>query len=302
MANGSVAETFRFVDLFSGVGGFHLGMNAVGGKCVMACEINKHARASYEKNFKGKEPGLFKGMFPNDITKVEADKVPDFNVLCAGFPCQPFSQAGKKRGFEDARGTLFFDVARIAKEKAPDVLFLENVRHFVAHDGGRTFARIKGIVEDLGYSFHWKIIRASDHNLPQHRARVYMVCFKDPKTEFSFPQARPLTMTMSKVLGGVCPRDIGFTLRCGGRGSGISDRRNWDSYAVGEGQVKLTVEQGKAMMGFPSGYKFPVSERQAMRQLGNAVAVNVISDIGERIVEAMKWGKTAQGPADAAKE
>src|SRR5690606_7005181 len=124
-------------------------------------------------------PDLFKkGMFLNDAEKIEGPELPDFDLLCAGFPCQPFSQAGFKRGFADkGRGTLFFDIARIAKAKRPAALFLENVRGIVKHDNGRTLATIKAIIDELGYTFDMKVVKASDYGLPQHRPRAFMVCF-----------------------------------------------------------------------------------------------------------------------------
>lgn len=284
----------KFVDLFCGIGGFHHALHELGGECVMACELDKNARKTYLANYQKNMPSLVKN-FPEDITTLEASKISDFDILCAGFPCQPFSQAGKKQGFSDkTRGHLFFDLMRIVDEKRPKVLFLENVRHLVNHDHGNTLKTIKKEIEQRGYSFDCKVIKASDFGLPQHRARVYLVCF-DKQTvfhwgDFSFPEPRPLKLTMSKIWGGKVDRKIGFTLRCGGRGSPINDRRNWDGYVVDGIEKRLTPKEGKMMMGFPKTFKFPVSEVAAMKQLGNSVAIPVIHAIGKNIKEILKAG------------
>jgi DNA (cytosine-5)-methyltransferase 1 len=280
----------RFIDLFAGVGGFHLGMSKIGAKCVFASEINKFARVTYKENFYKDCPELFdNGYFNDDIMALTSpgDQIPDFDILCGGFPCQPFSQAGKKKGFEDERGNMFFKICEIIKEKQPKAFILENVRNLKNHDEGRTFEVIKDKIEnELGYSFYHKIVKASEHGLPQHRPRIFLVGFRNQRTslsDFIFPESRPLDLTMSDIFGGDCPRNIGFTLRVGGRKSGINDRHNWDSYMV-DGKVELlSVETGKAMMGLPESFAFPVSETQAMKQLGNSVAVPVVEDIAQAV-------------------
>ncbi len=283
-------EDFRFIDLFAGIGGFHLAFSNLGGECVFASEWNEHARKTYEHNFRKVHPELFeKGNFVGDITKVKEKDIPDFDILTAGFPCQPFSHAGFKKGFADSRGTLFHNIVQIIEEKQPAAFFLENVSHLLKHDNGKTFETIKRIIEeDLDYSFHYKIVRASDFNVPQHRARLFMVGFRDKNVKFNFPEKIPLKKTMSDIFGGNCPKKIGYTLRVGGRGSGIHDRRNWDSYIVDGRVVRLTPVEGKKMMGFPASYHFPVSEVQAMKQLGNAVAVPAIQATALEIVRALQ--------------
>ncbi len=278
-----------FVDLFAGIGGFHIAFVNLGAKCVFSSEWDDAARKTYEANFMKTDPELFdRGNFAGDITKVNTKDIPDFDVLTGGFPCQPFSQAGFKKGFNDTRGTLFFDIVRIIKDKKPKAFFIENVRHLLSHDKGRTFATIKNVIEnELGYSFHYKIVKASDFNLPQHRARLFMVGFRNKKTPFSFPEPVKLRKTMSSIFGGNAIKNIGYTLRVGGRGSGINDRRNWDSYMV-DGKVRrLTPVEGRKMMGFPKNYKFPVSEAQAMKQLGNAVAIPAIQAVAEAIIKSL---------------
>ncbi len=275
----------RFIDLFAGIGGFHIAFQNAGGVCVFASEWDEHARKTYDFNHRKRSPELFKNKnFVGDITLVKPKEIPDFDVLCAGFPCQPFSQAGFKRGFNEVRGTLFFDIVNILREKRPKAFFLENVRGLLKHDEGKTFSTMKRILEDeLGYSFYYKVIKASDFGLPQHRPRLFMVGFKDQNINFEFPKSKKLTMDMSDIWGGKCPKKIGYTLRVGGRGSKIDDRRNWDSYLV-DGKVKrLGVEEAKKMQGFPEDFLFPVSETQAMKQLGNSVAIPAIEAVAEQI-------------------
>lgn len=278
-----------FIDLFAGIGGFHLAFHEHGAKCVFASEWNEYSRKTYKANFKKISPVIFEnGNFPGDITKVEPKNIPDFDIICGGFPCQPFSQAGFKKGFQDERGNLFFHIAKIIKTKKPRAFFLENVRHLFKHDGGKTFATIKEVIEnDLGYSFYYKIVKGTDFNVPQHRPRLFMVGFRDKKISFEFPKSVKLTKTMSDIFGAPCDKKIGYTLRVGGRGSVITDRRNWDSYNVDGKIVRLGVKEGKKMMGLRSDYVFPVSNSQAMKQLGNAVAVPAISAVAREIINTL---------------
>ncbi len=280
----------KFIDLFAGIGGFHLAFHRVGAECVFASEWDKEARKTYYHNFKDISPGIFANHFAGDINLVDVKKdIPDFDILTGGFPCQPFSNAGYKKGFEDTRGTLFFNIAEIIKIKKPKAFFIENVRGLLNHNGGKTFATIKKTIEDeLGYSFFYKVVKASDYGLPQLRPRLFMVGFKDKKIHFEFPESIELKKTMSDIWKGNCSRDIGFTLRCGGRGSDINDRRNWDSYLV-DGKVKrLTPYEGKLMQGFPKDFEFPVSETQAMKQLGNSVAVDAVEIVAKEILKVLK--------------
>ncbi len=283
-------KTYKFIDLFAGIGGFHLAFHKVGAECVFASEWDEDARLTYERNFSKLSPKLFNsGNFVGDITKVKKSEIPNFDILTGGFPCQPFSQAGFKKGFEDTRGTLFFDIAQIIKVKQPKAYFLENVRGLYNHDSGRTFETIKHtLTEDLGYSFHHAIVKASDHGLPQHRPRLFMIGFRNPETVFNFPKKKPLKFDMSEVMQGKVDREIGFTLRVGGKSSPIDDRRNWDGYKV-DGKVRrLTPIEGLRMQGFPSTFKFPVSDSAAMKQLGNSVAVWAIQDYAKEIIKSLE--------------
>jgi DNA (cytosine-5)-methyltransferase 1 len=283
-----MTKKFTFIDLFAGIGGFHIAMNNLGGTCVFSSEKDKYARDTYQTNFKPLEPNLFPDFFAGDITQVVPSNIPDFDILCGGFPCQPFSNAGKQKGFNDIRGTLFFNIVDIIKTKQPKAFFLENVRNLVKHDGGKTFETIKKtLTEDLGYSFYYKVIKATDFNCPQHRPRTYIVGFKNTTIDFSFPKPIPLTKTMSDIFNAPCDRDIGFTLRVGGRSSPINDRHNWDGYMVNSKEQRLTIEHAKKMQGFPDSYIFPVSTTQSMKQIGNAVAIPVIEAIGLQIIKSL---------------
>ncbi|MFV0321643.1 MAG: DNA cytosine methyltransferase [Alphaproteobacteria bacterium] len=287
-------KRIRFIDLFAGIGGFHLAFHDLGAECVLACEKDEYARETYKFNFNEISPKIFNhNNFPDDIQKITNDVslIPEFDILCAGFPCQPFSQAGYKKGFSESlenRGNMFFQIYQIIKHKKPEAYFLENVRHLRNHNDGKTFTVIRDALEELGYSFHYKVVKASDYGLPQHRPRIFMVGFKNEKTfdsEFSFPEAIPLKMDMSDIFKGNCNKKIGYTLRVGGRGSGLNDRRNWDTYLVNGKVVRISSREGKKMMGFPDSFLFPVSETQAMKQLGNSVAVPAVRATAEKILQ-----------------
>lgn len=186
---------FTFIDLFAGIGGFRIALQSLGGKCVFSSEWDANAQKTYFYNF---------GEIPyGDITKESIKNcIPDgFDVLCAGFPCQAFSIAGFRKGFEDTRGTLFFDVAEIIKRKRPKAVFLENVKNLYTHDNGKTFAVIKATLEELGYVVYHKVMNSMEYaNVPQNRERIFIVCF-DPNQvknhhQFSFPERTELTHTI----------------------------------------------------------------------------------------------------------
>lgn len=197
-------KEFRFIDLFAGIGGFHIAMHENGGKCVFASEIDKFARQTYEQNFKKISPELFEnGNFNQDITDPNLDysKIPDFDILCAGFPCQPFSHAGLKKGFDDTRGTLFFNIKEIVRAKIeanklnkkvtiPKILLLENVKGFKNHDKGNTFKVVKRTLNELGYEVAAEVLNSKHFGVPQNRERIFIVAwYKDTikKTDFKFP-------------------------------------------------------------------------------------------------------------------
>ncbi len=295
---------YKFIDLFAGIGGFHLAFHNTGSECVFASEIDKDARTTYKHNLIKISPEIFEednngqSKFNSDVRTIKPSEIPDHDILCAGFPCQPFSQAGHKKGFDektDDRGNMFFILRDIIKAKRPKCIFLENVRHLLKHDDGRTFQIIVDILtNELNYNIYYKVVKASDYGLPQHRPRIFIIGFRKEDEHFwnfEFPEQIPLKFTMSDVWGAECDRDIGFTLRVGGGRSSIDDRRNWDSYRV-NGEIKvLGPEQGKKMMGFPDWFHFPGSRTQTMKQLGNSVAVDAVHEVAKSIVNYLNMSK-----------
>jgi DNA (cytosine-5)-methyltransferase 1 len=172
---------FTFIDLFAGIGGFHLAASNLGGKCVFASEFDENARKTYQENFLKHNKDLFySGNFAGDITKVNEKDIPDFDFLFAGFPCQPFSKGGYRKGFEDTRGTLFFEVARIIKHHNPSYVLLENVQNLVTHDSGRTFDTICNTLDELGYAINASplILSPDDFGIPAIRKRIFIPAIK----------------------------------------------------------------------------------------------------------------------------
>lgn len=194
-----ITGTIYFFDLFSGIGGFREGLTRAGGfVCVGHCEADAYADRNYRALFKTEGE-----WFCDDATKIETGGMPDFDLLCAGFPCQAFSIAGKRRGFEDARGTLFFEVARLAAAKRPPYLLLENVPGLLSHDKGRTFYTILGTLSELGYHVEWKVLNSKDFGVPQSRKRVYIVGYLDGRCAgkiLPFPEANGAALV--QVLAG----------------------------------------------------------------------------------------------------
>lgn len=283
-------KKIKFIDLFAGIWWFHIAFRNAWAECVFASEWNENARKTYETNFRKESPEIFEsGNFAWDITKVDENNIPEFDILTWWFPCQPFSQAGHKKWFNETRWTLFFDIARIIKANNPDAFFIENVRWLLTHDNWNTYKVIKETIEDdLKYSFFSAIIKASDFWLPQHRPRLFMVWFKDKNIKFEFPKPISLQMTMSDIWWGDCNKTIWYTLRLGWKWSWINDRRNWDWYIVNWEEKRLTPKEWKKMQGFPDDFKFPVSNNEAMKQLGNSVAIPAIQAVAESIINHLK--------------
>lgn len=193
-------STFDFIDLFAGIGGFRIALQNLGGNCVYTSEWNEGAKTTYQANF-GKVPF---GDITKEITKSYIPQ--NFDILCAGFPCQAFSIAGLRKGFHDTRGTLFFDLEKIIESRRPRVVFLENVKNLVSHDKGKTFKIILEILENkLGYKAYTKILNSATHaNVPQNRERIFIVAFDKSQVpnfaNFKFPEAIPLTKTIHDIL------------------------------------------------------------------------------------------------------
>ena len=182
----------KFIDLFAGIGGFRLALESIGMKCIFSSEIDESAKETYFANF---------GEYPSgDITKISANKIPEHDILCAGFPCQAFSIAGHRKGFQDTRGTLFFDIERIIKQKKPECIFLENVKGLVSHDKGRTFKIIYKKLKKQGYNIFYKVINSRDYGVPQNRERIYIVGFRNNEIEFNFDLMQKKKTSLSKIL------------------------------------------------------------------------------------------------------
>jgi DNA (cytosine-5)-methyltransferase 1 len=193
-SNSSNLKGLKFIDLFSGIGGFHLALSSFGLKCVFSSEWDKHSQNVYHSNF---------GILPDgDITKISEKDIPVHDVICGGFPCQAFSISGKQRGFEDSRGTLFFDIARIAEHHKPKVLLLENVFNFEKHDNGRTLEVVIKVLDSLGYNVHYKVLNAVNYGIPQIRKRIYFVGFRKDLgvVDFKFPTGLGQFSTLNEFL------------------------------------------------------------------------------------------------------
>lgn len=221
-----------------------------------------------------------------DITKIKPSELPDFDLLCGGFPCQAFSIAGKRRGFDDTRGTLFFEVARILDAKRPRLLLLENVKGLISHDSGRTFETIIGTLDELGYDVQWQVLNSKNHGVPQNRERVFIVGHLRGGRR---PQVFPLTggnaSHLEEITTGVSdaqriydPKGVGKTLK--GLGGGLGAKTGL--YAT-PGIRRLTPTECERLQGFPEGWTAGYSDTQRYKMLGNAVTVNVIRDIVSNI-------------------
>ncbi len=305
---------FRFIDLFAGIGGIRIPFQELGGQCVFTSEWDQFAAKTYEVNFGGDVHG--------DITKIETTDIPDFDVLLGGFPCQPFSQAGLHKGFADTRGTLFFEIERILRDKRPKAFLLENVKRLVGHDKGNTMQVIVDHLKALDYTVDFDILAAKDFGVPQIRERVYIVGF-DKKYfnipedfHFSFP-APPRTPTR---VGDILEKEVHekYTIsdkvwaghqrrkeqnKADGKGFGFSLFTEDSPYTstlsaryYKDGSEALIVQENKnprmltprecaRLQGFPESFIIPVSNCRAYKQFGNSVAVPVIRAIAKNMIE-----------------
>ena len=277
---------FRFIDLFSGIGGFHLALASVGGRCVMACDTDTCANESYRLNF-GMEPR-------SDIREIASESIPQFDLLCAGFPCQSFSRIGGNGGLTDSRGALVHEVFRILEDREPSAFILENVEGLANHDSGKTLSYVIERLEEANYRTRHRILEAKDFDLPQIRKRLFIVGInRRHDAGFKFPDPLPATTTLSAVLGGRTDREYAFTVRVGGRHSGIHNRFNWDCYVV-DGQPRyLTAAECLRLQGFPAGFRLEGNTAQQFRQAGNSVPVTVVRELGRQLVETRVFDTAA---------
>lgn len=303
----------KVIDLFAGIGGIRLGVEQAFGSidCVFTSEIDKHAVTTYKANFK--DSHIF-----GDIKQIDENDLPDHDILLAGFPCQPFSQAGLKKGFTDTRGTLFFDIERILLAKQPKAFLLENVKQLKGHDKGRTFQTIIDHLNKAGYKVFYEILKARDFGLPQNRERIYIVGFLDHSINFEFPKPTNLPTRVGDILDNVV--DEKYTIsdklwtghkrrkelnKLNGKGFGyslfnkeskytntISARYYKDGSEIlieqeNKNPRKLTPREAARLQGFPEEYVIPVSDAQAYKQFGNSVAVPVIKAIATQMKKAL---------------
>ena len=303
-------DNFTFIDLFAGIGGIRLGFEAVGGHCVFSSEFDEDACKTYEANF-GEHPS-------GDITKIEAQNIPDFDILLGGFPCQAFSIIGKKEGFSNETcGTLFFDIERILKEKRPKAFLLENVRNLVSHDKGRTFKIITSHLEALGYHIYAKILNALDYGVPQKRERIIIVGFLD-NVIFKFPEPipeknrTPLSNILEKnvdskyyvkeriklsrlerlkdknypkpyishenMSGSITPHPYSSCLRAGASAN----------YILINDERRPTEREMLRLQGFPDSFKIILPYGKIKHQCGNSVAVPVIKAVAKEMIDSLK--------------
>ena len=301
-------KKFKFIDLFAGVGGIRIPFEELGGKCVFTSEWDKFSQITYEANFGEKPYG--------DITQIDEKDIPKHNLLLAGFPCQAFSQAGLKKGFQDTRGTMFFEIARILDHHKPNAFLLENVKGLRGHDKGNTFKTIVSILNELGYqTLESEVLNAKHFGLPQNRERIFIVGFKK-NVNFQFPTP-PETSTR---LGSILQRKVankytisdklwagaqarkqkhldkgygfGYSLfdRDAEYTSTISARYYKDGSEIlikqkNNNPRKLTPLEASRLQGFPDDFIIPVSDSQAYRQFGNAVPVSVIRAVAKQMIK-----------------
>jgi DNA (cytosine-5)-methyltransferase 1 len=314
----------KFIDLFAGIGGFRIALEAIGAKCVFSSEIDKYAKETYKVNF-GEEPF-------GDIFEIKSDNIPDHDILCAGFPCQPFSIAGRRLGFDDARGTLFFQIARIINDKHPKAFILENVAGIVSHDNGNTIKVIENTLNELGYTYKCRLMNAKDYGVPQNRNRWYCVgvntkLYKEIDLEKVFPKKIQLEATIADLLDSDVGEDhyvspIALkniethimkykskhiegtnnpTIANNIRPSKVSFSSNGISpcltakMGTGGNNVpviyppgrKLTTNECLRLMSFPEGYYIKPNYSQSYKQIGNSVVVKMIMEIGRNLIQEL---------------
>lgn len=315
----------KFIDLFAGIGGFHIAVGSTGAQCVFSSDIDKYASMTYEHNFHVNPL--------NDITVTEASDIPDFDVLCGGFPCQSWSISGKQLGFEDARGTLFYDILRIANYHHPKLMFLENVYNLERHDNGKTFIYMRECLNKAGYAVYHKVLCSSDYGVPQARRRIYIICVRDDiklkdGDTFKFPEPTYADIVLNDVLSPadevrqfiINRKDIKFDMsmdeiksiertlapvRIGSVGNGGQGNRIYSpnghaitlsAYGGGAGSKtglylvddvvrKLSPNECLRVQGFPSWYEFPETVSNQQRWKQTGNSVSV--PVLEKIVDAI---------------
>lgn len=309
----------QFIDLFAGIGGFRVAFEELSCDCVFSSEIDIFAQKTYYENFNEKPFG--------DITKINEKEIPFHDILCGGFPCQPFSIAGLRKGFEDTRGTLFFDILRILKERKPKSFILENVKGLVNHDKGNTFKIIIENLELLNYEVYYQVLNTKDFNIPQNRERIYIIGFEKKQVknykEFKFPIKKKMEIKLENIIdynnkdADISPtvrkhldshivnkkiKEVNkFTIitevrpsRCSSRSDNISPCLTAKMGTGGnnipiilELERKITENEALQIMGFPKDFKLPNSKHQSFKQIGNSVSPKLIKLLGEEILKVL---------------
>lgn len=273
------SQQLKFIDLFCGMGSFHYSFHKLGFQCVMACDFYKPAKDNYKHNYDIDVLG--------DICNIDPSSIEPYDILCAGFPCQPFSQAGHQKGFQDSRGTMFSHVMRFVKTNEPKIIILENVKGLLNHDKGKSFSKIKNDLENEGYQIVFKVLKCSDFGIPQMRKRLFIVGVKNIEVmnlkKFFDLDEYYETVTLSKYLGQNFKKDVAYTLRCGGKHSAIDDRHNWDGYWVNDKEYRLTIEDGLKLQGF-NDYDFIGNKNEKWKMLGNTIPTIFTEIIGKQII------------------
>lgn len=310
----------KFIDLFSGIGGFRLAFESVGANCVFSADIDKHACATYKLNF---------GDYPlQDISKIELDSLPNFDILCAGFPCQPFSIAGKRQGFCDTRGTLFFDIERIIEAKQPKAFVLENVKGLTNHDKGNTLKVILYTLRvKLNYNVFYKVLNSKDYGVPQNRERIYIVGFKNKEVVFEFPDKLDKKVDLHDILESnlktydiseLAQFNVINNLKKHKRYHEMKDNKLLLAYEIRKSRAtfrfdslsptltakmgtggnnvpilvnqmrKFTTRECLRIQGFPESFKIEPNKMQSYKQIGNSVSVPVIQALAMQMVQALK--------------
>lgn len=304
-------KRFTFIDLFAGIGGIRIAFERNGGKCLFTSEWDEACQLMYKANF-GETPH-------GDITKISADLIPDHDILTGGFPCQAFSIIGKKKGFEDTRGTLFFEIERILKVKRPKAFLLENVKQLRSHDNGRTIKIILKTLKKLGYYVHHKVLNGLDFGVPQKRERIIIVGFRE-NVPFSFPDKTSDNVSLDEILEpeevidskhflseyfsdklaqmlidqnkAVTSFSSVWHINKGGN-IGIHPyscalRANGSyNYLIVNGKRRLTPREMLRLQGFPDSYKIVVSDSQVRKQAGNSVVIPKIEAVAKAMISAM---------------
>ncbi len=307
-----------FADLFCGIGGFHIAATNIGLQCVYACDIDDAVREAYKVNF-GIVPG-------NDISLVKPSDLPEFDLLCAGFPCQPFSIIGDRKGLADPRGTMFREIIRIARDKRPAALVLENVRQLVSIRGGKVFDRILRDIEDLGYYTDHRILNALDYGLPQKRERVLIVATRKRFDAFPWPTIKIPMKPLSKLLEhepdqrhyvsdkirkarhsrhksphkiGIWHENKGGNVNSHPYSCALRAGASYN-YLLVNGDRRLTPREMLRLQGFPDKFKIISTDNQIRKQAGNAVpvplalaAIKGILDVYEHANETERPRRTA---------